>query len=264
MKVLLGGLPAELELPAAIAEPLGARYAGYPAAGEPVLWAKAALIPGLSVEVDDRDYPAAVATWDGARYRIRRRDLDATLDLESGELTIRARPAHWVVESALRVAVSLLLPRRNGLLLHASGVVEAGRGHVFAGRSGAGKTTMVRLLAPRPPLGDDLVALLPDGDGFRVHATPFAGEYGPVACRSAPLGRLYFLEQAVENRLSLLDRAAARTLVLRNTLAYVRDPITARALQEVAGRLVEAVPCCRLRFRREPAIGELLHEPGER
>src|SRR5439155_7234693 len=134
------------------------------------------------------------------RYHFERSDFTAALDLARGTLEVVARPAEYTVEAALRLAVSLALPRRGGLLLHSSGVVERGRGFLFAGRSGAGKTTAVRLLAPRTPLGDDLIAILPDGAGFAARATPFAGEYGPVAPRDAPLARILFLEQAPEHR----------------------------------------------------------------
>ena len=139
-------------------------------------------------------------------------------------------------------------------------MVEGGGAFVFSGHSGAGKTTLVRLLAPpRVPLGDDLVALFPSQGGcFEARATPFAGEYGVVAPRSAPLARLHFLEQADEHKLIPLSIPEARTHILRNTLAYAREPETAGLLQDVAARIAERTPAVRLRFRKDRDVAEAL------
>ena len=121
----------------------------------------------------------------------------------------------------------------------------------------------MRLLAPRLALGDDLVALVPDdvrGDdgGFRALATPFAGEYGVVGPRAAPLERLFFLEQAPAHECIPLSVAEGRTQLLRNTLAYVRDADTAGRLQDVAARVAARVPCARLRFARDDGMARFL------
>lgn len=256
--MLLGGIACALDLPPAIAAPLAERYRGYETSDPVEIDCTVRVEPGFRGRGDDARYPIATVGAEGALYRFSRRDFEARFDLDSGRLEVVASSESLAVESTLRIAVSLRLPRRGGLLLHSSGVVEGGRGYVFSGHSGAGKTTTVRLLAPRPPLGDDLVALVPDGDGFQALATPFAGEYGPVAPRSAPLARLYFIEQAPEHRAIPLDAASARAAILRNTLAYVRDPDTASRFLDVAARIAASTPCAKLRFLRDGGVAAAL------
>ncbi len=256
MRVELAGIvfAIEGELPEAVA----ARYRAYLTDAPATLACRVRCDAALQTDVADEGiYPGALVEAAGARYRFFRRDLDARIDLDAGTLEVDAAPG-LAVESALRIAVSLLLPRRGGLLLHSSGVIEGGRGYVFSGASGAGKTTTVRLLEPRTPLGDDLVALVPDGEGFRALATPFAGEYGVVAPVSAPLARLYFIEQADEHARIPLDAASARARILRNTLSYARDVDTIGHLQDVADRLARRVPCARVRFLRDAGVARWL------
>jgi hypothetical protein len=137
-----------------------------------------------------------------------------------------------------------------------------GRAFVFSGHSGAGKTTTVRLLSPRPPLGDDLVALVPGPTGgFVARSLPFAGEYGVVAPLEAPLARIAFLEQAPVNEAIPLSESDARARILRNTLAYVRDRETAQRLQDVAGQLAGSTPAIRLRFQRDPSMADAAFGP---
>jgi hypothetical protein len=262
LRMRFGGLLISLDMDDGIAGAIADRYTDYVVEDDTppdvacVLRADAA----LAVPVDDRDYPVAQVTYAAGRYHAMRRDLDATITIAPDnrvQLDAVARPTP-AAESALRIAVSLALPRRGGLLLHSSGVIEGGRGYVFSGPSGMGKTTTVRLLAPRTPLGDDLVALVIDGDAVRAEATPFAGELGVVAPAGAPLARLYFLEQAQAHERLPLDVAQSRAAILRNTLAYVREPATAGLLQDAAAAIAARVPCARLRFARDPGIAQFL------
>src|SRR6202020_755692 len=74
---------------------------------------------------------------------------------------------------------SYALLERGGLLLHASSVLSKGRAYAFVGPSGAGKTTMARLAAPRPVLSDEVTALRPSassGAPFDCFPTPFWGD----------------------------------------------------------------------------------------
>ena len=91
-----------------------------------------------------------------------------------------------------------LLGAGRGVELHACGIVdEAGRGHLFVGQSGAGKTTMARQWLGEPGntvLSDDRIVLRRDGAGIRMYGTPWHGDTCFAVPASAPLARLYFLE----------------------------------------------------------------------
>src|SRR5690606_2367179 len=78
------------------------------------------------------------------------------------------------LEAAIRIAASIALPRRGGVIVHASAVAARGRAWIFAGVSGAGKSTIARLLSGASPelvaLADELVILAPGQHGqFAAH-----------------------------------------------------------------------------------------------
>ena len=82
-------------------------------------------------------------------------------DVLKAELRIFPEGAPESLGLFLRLLASLLLPSRNAVIIHASGVVVDGEGLVFLGESGAGKTTTARRAGREGALriADDLAIL---------------------------------------------------------------------------------------------------------
>src|SRR5262249_21999175 len=83
------------------------------------------------------------------------------------------------------------LAQGKGVELHGAGVLDrAQRAWVFAGHSGAGKSTIAPLWTNRPDvtlLSDERVVLRTDGESIVAYGTPWHGD----ACLTSPLcGRL--------------------------------------------------------------------------
>ncbi|GIV16774.1 MAG: hypothetical protein KatS3mg022_2209 [Armatimonadota bacterium] len=82
----------------------------------------------------------------------------------------------YAVDSFLRTLIALYLPQHHGVMLHASAVRYGGQGYVFAGRSGAGKSTVARLLAGvAEVLSDELIAVRQMPTGWQAFGTPPSG-----------------------------------------------------------------------------------------
>jgi hypothetical protein len=115
-------------------------------------------------------------------------------------------PFHYPQDQIL---LSLALAGR-GAIVHAAGAVIGGRGMLFAGPSGAGKTTLSRLLAAagHEILSDDRVVVLRGRDGFTLHGTPWPGEGGFAAPGGVPLGASVFLLKGSESHLRRLHTGA--------------------------------------------------------
>jgi hypothetical protein len=161
----------------------------------------------------------------------------------------------FIVERSLRRCVSVMLPLRGALLLHASAVSIDGQACVFTGVSGVGKSTIAKLLADVPgvrSMGDELVITEVDAHGARVHSTPFGGELPRVPPTQAPLRCIYFLEPPPGPPTS---RSARVALLLRNTLSDARDTRVAEALLANAQVLLERAEC---RGLYRPSRTELL------
>lgn len=166
----------------------------------------------------------------------------------------------YAVDSFLRTIVALVLPQQGGVLIHASAVRYAERGYVFVGRSGAGKTTVARLLADRAEvLSDELVALRRMPNEWRVYGTPFWGDFARAGVNlSAPLHAIYLLHQHREHRLETLSRREAMMGILQGSLQFAEGTQVAEWMLNVVSGLVQDVPIYRLQFLPDAGFWEVV------
>jgi hypothetical protein len=108
-----------------------------------------------------------------------------------------------------------------GLEVHAVGIVdEIGRGHLFLGHSGAGKSTTARLWLNQPGvqiLSDDRIILRAHSEKIFMYGTPWHGDAGISSPDCATVTNIYFLEQYRHNEiLRLAPGVAAAELFARS------------------------------------------------
>ncbi len=91
----------------------------------------------------------------------------------------------------------------KGVMMHASSVLVDGHVLVFAGMSGAGKTTLARLFRSHGAtiLNDERTLIHERNGTVRAGASPWHGEENQVNAATGPLGGIFFLKQAPSNRL---------------------------------------------------------------
>ena len=160
-----------------------------------------------------------------------------------------------------QILLTYALAHAGGSLIHAAGVSLGGHGFFFAGRSGAGKSTIARLLTSLPDirmLSDDRVVVRGHGARFRVHGTPWHGDGRMALNESAPLRAVFFLEKAVRNRiLSLSATEACERLMPVASIPWYDRAVSPRFLS-FCERLVTSVPAFRLQFRPDPAAADMV------
>ena len=120
------------------------------------------------------------------------------------------------------------LSRGEGVEVHAVGIAgEDGRGHLFLGHSGAGKSTTARLWSGRPGakiLSDDRIILSRNAAGeLRMHGTPWHGEARLALPISAPLSGVYFLEHGARNELEPMEQGCATAELLARCFLPFHD-----------------------------------------
>lgn len=174
------------------------------------------------------------------------------LDLVSGHGHLEDHPSLSGLDVLIRAALTLEVLSRGGFLCHAAAVVVDGQAHLFPGRSGAGKSTLAGL--SRDALCDELCAILPRGEHWDVHGTPFwTGRAG-----SAPLCAVYRLLQAPD-KVSELDRIDGARHLLTNLALFVDEPSLRIAAFLAAGRAAASVPFRELAFTPNSDVDALLH-----
>jgi len=160
----------------------------------------------------------------------------------------------------LRIVHTLILARQGGFLVHAASAIRGGRAFLFAGVSGAGKTTISRL-APSDAtlLTDEISYVRRQGDEYWACGTPFAGELARVGENlSAPLSTLFLLEKGPENRIEAVAPSEAVRLLMRNILFFAEDPELVSLVFRSACEFAEQVPARRLIFVPDQRVWEMI------
>ncbi|MGB9465819.1 MAG: hypothetical protein WBR10_11980 [Candidatus Acidiferrum sp.] len=158
------------------------------------------------------------------------------------------------------------LSRGEGVEVHAVGVSdERGRGHLFLGHSGAGKSTTARLWLDRPGvriLSDDRIILRSREGRIWMYGTPWHGDAGIASPDCAPLSNIYLLEHGSSNeRLSLAPGRAAAELFTRSFVTHhSADGI--RFTLDFLDRVARQAPCSIFQFVPDETAVEAICRAG--
>lgn len=177
-----------------------------------------------------------------------------------GRGRILQSPNPFSIDSVLRIIHTLILARQGGFLLHAASVVRNERAFLFAGVSGAGKTTISRLAPPDATLlTDEISYIRHQSDGYRACGTPFTGELARAGQNvSAPIATLFLLEKGPHHRVEPVDRGEALRSLLRNILFFAEDQELVKCVFQSAFEFVQSVPVQRLTFAPDQRVWDLI------
>lgn len=254
----IGGIPISVRCDSPeFLRMLEKRYSGFLSRGKD--WAielDVDLVPPRKI-TDEEDISVR---FTAGRWLIERGDLKAELEpaMRRGRVVQSANP--YAIDTVMRIIHSLVLARSGGLLVHAASCLRNGRAFLFAGVSGAGKTTISALAPPDATLLTDEISYLQrDGSAFIAHGTPFAGELArPGENVHAPLAALYLLRQGAENTLEPIKESEAVRRVLENILFFAHDSELVSLVFQSACDLVRHVPVLQLTFVPDSRVWDLI------
>ena len=162
------------------------------------------------------------------------------------------------------VLLANLLGRGRGVELHSCGVIDAqGRGHLFVGVSGAGKTTTARLWegAASGIVSDDRVIVRErtgNGAAMWMFGTPWHGEAELSMPGGVPLAGVYLLVQSEANALRALDPAEAVARLFRCAFPLFYDGEALDFTLAFLAKLAASVPVRELQFTRDRSVVDLV------
>jgi hypothetical protein len=196
----------------------------------------------------------------GSVWRIDRGDFCAEFDALSRRGWVRQSPNPYSLDAIMRIIHSLVLAEEGGFLVHGASGVRNDRAFVFAGVSGAGKTTMSRLAPPDATLlTDEISYIRRSGSGYHAYGTPFAGELARLGTNvKAPLEALYFLEKGRDNYIAPSSEPDAAHALIRNILFFAHDPDLVKCVFESVIEFVSRVTVARFVFTPDERAWELI------
>lgn len=196
----------------------------------------------------------------GKQWSMQRGDFHAAWNAANGRGSVRQPASPYAIDSVLRIIHSLMLAERGGFLVHAASAIRNGRAFLFAGVSGAGKTTISRLAPPDTRLLTDEISYVIRKNGkYLACGTPFAGELGKVGENvSVPIKAIFLLNKGPQNRIEDVDQKKAVQSILRNILFFAKDQQLVSQVFESACQFVSQVPVRRLTFFPDQRVWEII------
>lgn len=168
----------------------------------------------------------------------------------SGKSMLARHIVQYPLDQLLMIHVAAA--RSAALLLHAAGGRIDGRGLLFAGQSGAGKSTVSRLLGNGNSarfLSDDRVMLRRFGSKLSMYGTPWPGDAGIAINESVPLKAICFLRHADDTSLRALEpEEVLHRLLPVASIPWYEPGLSEKALN-LCEFLIEHYPAYELSFR---------------
>lgn len=183
-------------------------------------------------------------------------------DLESGEAYLpddgsRLNPLNDPLGYPLnQILMILLLSKGEGLLLHACGIDDKGKGYLFLGNSTHGKSTMASFWSQNRAtvLNDDRVIVRDRGPSFWLYGTPWHGDFRAFSTRGLPVSKIFFLRHGETNAATPKRGAEAVSMILARSFPPLWDKGGMAFTMDLCHRLVNETPCFELRFRPDDSI----------
>lgn len=266
LTIEIGGIPIRVNTSDAdFLNMLQNRYAGFVGSSED---------PAVEFNVDlfmpgfvDRDADVRV-TQQAGKWALERGDFRAEWEPARRTGTIRQSANPYSIDAVLRIVHTLVLAQEGGFLLHAASAIRNGKAFLFAGVSGAGKTTISRLAPPDATLLTDEISYVrkdvrKDGQkqelSYAAYGTPFTGELAKLGENaSAPISALYLLAQGPENRIDPVAPGQAVRELLANVLFFAEDQELVQRSFHAACEFVSRVPVSRLTFVPDARVWEMI------
>lgn len=200
-----------------------------------------------------------VITKSSDKIIYRRADYLIEVDPDYKKASIFAQDELALKHALINLYSSFIVHHQWGLLIHSSCVLDNGKAHLFAGYSGAGKSTAARLSYPRELLSDEASILKITSDGVAVFDSPFRSEQQSRGFQnSRPLASVQLLFHAQENQRIRLSKSDSLLHLIDKVFYWQHSDYETSRIIESLKKLVTTVPVYELHFQKNNTFWELI------
>ena len=173
--------------------------------------------------------------------------------------------ADFVLGDAMMLAFAFRTVGEGVMEMHASVVAYEGKGYLFLGSSGMGKSTHSRLWLQNVKgsslLNDDNPIVSIDDDGeIRVYGSPWSGKTPCYKNESYPIGAFVSLRQAKENHICEMNLLESYGCLYSSTSCLKTESKFVDALHETIVEVATQIPCYQLDCLPDAAAALLCSE----
>ena len=200
-------------------------------------------------------------------YRIRAKSkgyLICSKDCREGRIIMMSDISTFIFERLLMLMYALSTAGNDTLLLHAVVVSCEGKGYLFLGPGGTGKSTHARLWLENvegTKLVNDDFPVVRDG---MVYGSPWGGKTPCYKNVSYPIGGIVRLSQAPYNKIHHISGIKAYlTLYCRDIVSFLGYPIAediADGMHKTKDNLTQTLPMCHLDCLPDEEAAILCHD----
>ena len=151
--------------------------------------------------------------------------------------------------------------KKGGIFTHAIGVKDLdGRGLLFAGKSGCGKSTTARLWHKHSKamvLNDDRIIVRKVNGKFLIYGSPWHGEFSDYLTsriESAPLEKLFFIHHSLKNTARRISEKTAFNFLYPALFPTFWDKEYLENIVSFCQDLIRSAPCYSLGFVNDKKV----------
>ena len=189
------------------------------------------------------------------------RQKSATEDRHNG-IAVREFPDAYLEELAVYRKIAEKMPEYGTILFHGSVIAVDSIGYLFTAKSGTGKSTHTRLwrelFGERAVMVNDDKPLLHIGETVTAYGTPYDGKHRLSSNIAVPLKAVCILTRAAENRIELVTKADAYTMLVQQAYRPANMPALTKTMTLI-DKLAEKVKLYRLGCNMDISAAEVAY-----
>lgn len=198
-------------------------------------------------------------TKDEHTISFHRADYRIEANMDYSQATVHVHDELALKHALMNLYSSYAVYHQWGLLIHSSCVIDKIKAHMFAGHSGAGKSTAARLSQPRELLSDEATVVKITSHQITIYNSPFRSEIEMTGAQEpSPLGSIHLLKQAPFNQSILLSKTDGLLHLMDKVFYWSHSPEETSNILILLQRLVKNTPVYELHFQKNPTFWEMI------